>query len=136
MRRIIFIMAMLLVSSCAYAEIHEFKYFSLDVPEGWTSEETGAVVQVKADDDSGSLVIMTDIPEVKSLADIATNFALEFGGSIPEKDEDGNYTFEFNNGRSQAIVTGDEEFYMIIVGNGIENNGEVLGKILESLEMK
>ena len=135
MRRIIFIMAML-ITSCAYADVHEFKYFSLDVPEGWTSEETGAVVQVKADDDSGSLVIMTDIPEVKSLADIATNFALEFGGSIPEKDEDGNYTFEFNNGRSQAIVTGDEEFYMIIVGNGIENNGDVLGAILESLEMK
>ena len=135
MKRII-IAAMLLVSSCAYAEIHEFKYFSLDVPDGWTSEETGAVVQVKADDNSGSLVIMTDIPEGKSLADIATNFALEFNGTMPEKDDDGNYTFEFNNGRSQAIVTGDEEFYMIIVGNGIENNGDVLGAILESLEMK
>ena len=135
MRRIIFIMAML-ITSCAYADVHEFKYFSLDVPDGWTSEETGAVVQVKADDDSGSLVIMTDIPEGKSLADIATNFALEFNGTMPEKDDEGNYTFEFNNGRSQAIVTGDEEFYMIIVGNGIENNGEVLGAILESLEMK
>ena len=135
MRRIIFIMAML-ITSCAYADVQEFRYFSLDVPEGWTSEETGAVVQVKADDDSGSLVIMTDIPEGKSLADIATNFALEFNGTMPVKDDEGNYTFEFNNGRSQAIVTGDEEFYMIIVGNGIENNGDVLGAILESLEMK
>ena len=136
MRRMIIITAMLLISSSAYADIHEFKYFSLDVPEGWTSEENGAVVSVKADDDSGSLVIMTDIPEGKSLAEIATNYALEFNGTMPEKDEEGNYTFEFNNGRSQAIVTGDEEFYMIIVGNGIENNGEVLEAILESLEMK
>lgn len=135
MRRII-IIAMLLISSCAYADIHEFKYFSLDVPEGWTAHEEGAVVRVKADDDSGSLVIMTDIPGGKSLADIAANFSLEFGGSIPEKDDEGNYTFEFNNGRSQAIVSGGEEFYMVIVGNGIENNGEVLGAILDSLEMK
>ena len=136
MKRVLLCSIFLLISSCSYADIHDFRYFSLDVPEGWSSEENGAIVTVKADDDSGSLVIMTDIPEGKSLADIATNYALEFGGSIPEKDDEGNYTFEFNNGRSQAIVTGDEEFYMIIVGNGIENNGEVLGAILESLEMK
>lgn len=135
MRRII-IIAMLLISSCAYADIHEFKYFSLDIPEGWTAHEEGAVVRVNADDDSGSLVIMPGVPEGKSIGDIAANFALEFNGTMPEKDDEGNYTFEFNNGRSQAIVTGDEEFYMIIVGNGIENNGEVLGAILESLEMK
>lgn len=136
MRRIIIFMAMMLISSCAYADIHEFRHFSLDVPEGWSSEESGPVVTVKADDDSGSLVIMSGVPEGKSIGDIAANFALEFNGTMPEKDDEGNYTFEFNNGRSQAIVTGDEEFYMIIVGNGIENNGEVLGAILESLEMK
>ena len=136
MRRIIIFMAMMLISSCAYADIHEFRHFSLDVPEGWSSEESGPVVTVKADDDSGSLIIMSGVPEGKSIGDIAANFALEFNGTMPEKDDEGNYTFEFNNGRSQAIVTGDEEFYMIIVGNGIENNGEVLGAILNSLEMK
>ena len=127
---------MMLISSCAYADIHEFRHFSLDVPEGWSSEESGPVVTVKADDDSGSLIIMSGVPEGKSIGDIAANFALEFNGTMPEKDDEGNYTFEFNNGMSQAIVTGDEEFYMIIVGNGIENNGEVLGAILNSLEMK
>ena len=136
MRRIIIFMAMMLISSCAYADIHEFRHFSLDVPEGWSSEESGPVVTVKADDDSGSLIIMSGVPEGKSIGDIAANFALEFNGTMPEKDDEGNYTFEFNNGMSQAIVTGDEEFYMIIVGNGIENNGEVLGAILNSLEMK
>lgn len=136
MRRIIFIVAMMLIASCAYADVQEFRYFSLDVPEDWTATENGKIVTVKADDDSGSLVIMSGATEGQSIGDMAALFALEFNGTMPLKDEDGNYTFEFNNGRSQAIVTGDEEFYMVIVGNGIENNGDVLGAILESLEMK
>ncbi len=136
MRHIIIFMAMLLISSCAYANVQEFRYFSLDVPDGWTAKEEGKIVTVKADDDSGSLVIMSGDPEGQSIGDMATVFALEFNGTIPMKDDDGNYTFEFNNGRSQAIVTGDKEFYMVIVGNGIDNNDDVLEAILESLEMK
>ena len=139
MRRIIIFMAMMLISSCAYADIHEFRHFSLDVPEGWSSEESGPVVTVKADDDSGSLVIMSGVPEGKSIGDIAANFALEFNGTMPEKDDEGNYTFSFNNEdnkRSEAFITGDRDFYMIIIANGIENDSGELGEILESLEMK
>ncbi len=136
MRRIIIFMAMLLISSCACANVQEFRYFSLDIPDGWSAKEEGKIVTVKADDNSGSLVIMSGDPEGQSIGDMAAFFALEFNGTMPMKDDDGNYTFEFNKGRSQAIVSGDEGFYMIIVGNGIENNGDVLGAILKSLEMK
>ena len=31
---------------------------------------------------------------------------------------------------------GAEDLYLLIIGTGIEQNGEVLGEILESLEMK
>ena len=132
-------MAMLITSSCAYADVQEFRYFSLDVPEGWTASEEGSVVTVIADDASGSLVITAGNPDGKHLSDIAREYSLKVEGDTPELDDEGNYTFGFNNDdnkRSQAFITGDMDFYMIIIANGIENDSEILGEILASLEMK
>ncbi len=136
MRRVIILAMMLLVSSAAFGEVQEFRNFSLDVPEGWTAEEAGAVVTVSANDRSGSLSITYDDLHGVSLADIVATFALELGGTLPEKDDDGDYSFDFNNGISHAVITGDEDFYMLIVGTGLVKNADVLGEILDSLEMK
>ena len=130
------VMMLMLWSSWAFADIQEFRYFSLDVPEGWTAEESDSVVTVYANDKTGSLVITTGEPGGASLEEIAGAFCDELGGGVPVSDDEGNYTFEFNNGISQAMVTGDEEFYMLIVGTGFVSNAETLGEILASLEMK
>ncbi len=137
MRRLL-LAALLIVcmSSCACAEIMEFRYFSLDVPEGWTVSEEGSMITVTAWDKSGSLSITADDPGGKSIAELAEEYAQRLNGTVPEQDEDGGYTFEFNNGVSQAVIDGDEDLYVLIIGTGIERNGEVLGEILESLEMK
>lgn len=136
MKRIALCLGLLFMSSCACAEIMDFRYFSLDIPEGWTASEEGPVVMVKSDDDSGALTITADDPRGNSVGDLATAFSLELGGTMPERDEDGIYSFTFNGGDGHATITGDEEFYMLIVGTGIEKNSETLTRILDSLEMK
>ena len=134
MRRAIFLVVML-VASCAYAELQDFENFSLEIPEGWTAIEDGAVVSVSANDGSASLTITTDRPGDMSIEELASEIAREVGGTLPEKDSDDNYSFTFDDGKSLAVITGDEDFYMLIVGTDIEDNGQV-GEILDSLEMK
>ena len=41
-----------------------------------------------------------------------------------------------SDGEGQATITGDENFYMVIMASGFEKNGDTLGEILNSLEMK
>ena len=136
MKRLFLFVIFLLISSCSYADIHDFRYFSLDVPDGWTAKEEGNVVTVAADDKTGSLSITTGNPEGRAINDLALSFSKEFNGTKPESDDEGNYTFEFNNGVSQASITGDDDFFMLIIGTGFINNAETLGEILSSLEMK
>lgn len=136
MRRLILCVTMLMITTCAFADIEEFRYFSLDVPMGWTAEEDGAVVTVTADDKSGSLSITMGNPESRDIGELARSFSAELNGTTPEKDDEGNYSFEFNNGVSQATIAGDEDFFMLIIGTGFVNNAETLGRILDSLEMK
>ncbi len=128
---------LLLSASCSFAEIREFENFSLDVPENWAviENENGSIVSINAMDGSASLMISTGNPGESSIGDLAVSFALELGGTMPEKDEDGSYTFEFNGGRSQATVAGSENLYMLIIGTGA-GESEMLGEILDTLEMK
>ena len=136
MRRFVVCVMLLLFAAGASAEIQEFRYFSLDVPDGWDVIEDGATVTVIAGDKSASLSLTADEPQGRSIEELANAFAAELHGTEPEKDEDGAYSFEFNNGVSQAVIDGDEDLYLLIIGTGIERNGEILGEILESLEMK
>ncbi|MBQ7221092.1 MAG: hypothetical protein IJS28_08940 [Synergistaceae bacterium] len=137
MKQFVFLVMMVLcMSSFACAEVMEFRYFSLDVPEGWSVNEDGNVITVTAADKSGSLSITADNPGGKTIAELAEEYSRRLNGTAPEEDEEGGYTFEFNNGVSQAAIDGDEDLYLLIIGTGIERNGDVLSEILESLEMK
>lgn len=136
MKRIILCVMMLVCSSAACADIMEFRYFSLDVPEDWTAEEAGAVVSVKDETGVSSLTITADKPEGRSIQELAKKFAHELNGSDPEMDEDGAYVFEFDDGESQGVIDGDEDLYLMIVGRGLDQNGEIMAEILASLEMK
>ena len=132
----IIMILMFMISGKAFADIEDFKYFSLDVPEGWTADESGDVVSVIADDRSGSLSITAGNPKGISIAGLAFSFSHELNGTDPVSDDEGNYTFGFNNGISHAMITGDDDFYMLIVATGFISNAETLGEILNSLEMK
>ncbi len=146
MKGLAFLAVMLLAALPACADIQEFRYFSLDVPEDWSVDEDGAEVVVTAPDKSASLSITADDPKGKSIAELAEEFSGELNGTAPvkdegEDDEEGenageSYSFEYNNGVSHAVIAGDEDMYLLIIGTGVERNAEVLGEILESLEMK
>ena len=127
---------LLMFCAVAQAEIMEFEYYSLDVPEGWNVVEDGSTVTVIAGDKSASLAITADNPEGRTIAELAERYSRELNGTHPVADEDGSYTFDFNNGISQAVIDGDEDLYMLIIGTGIERNGEILEEILSSLEMR
>lgn len=136
MRRIILAVMVVMFAGCACADIEEFRYFSLNVPDGWTANESGDVVSVTADDRTGSLTIRAGNPAGEAIGDIAVRLSRELKGTAPVSDDEGGYSFEFNNGISQATIAGDEDFYMLIIGTGFVKNAETLGEILESLEMK
>lgn len=135
-KRALLCIIFLMIGSCSYADVEEFRYFSLNVPDGWTANESGDVVNVTADDKSGSLMITAGNPNGESVKNLAVRFSREMRGTEPVSDDEGDYTFELNNGISQAMITGDEDFYMLIIASGFVRNAETLGEILNSLEMK
>ena len=136
MRRIILAAMAVMWAGCAWADIEEFRHFSLNVPDGWTANESGDVVRVVADDMTGSLTITSGSPRGASIGELAGKFSREMNGTSPVSDDEGGYSFEFNNGISQATIAGDEDFFMLIIGTGFVDNAETLGEILDSLEMK
>ena len=136
MKRIALCVIFLLAGTCAFADVEEFRYFSLNVPDGWSAVESGDTVSVTADDKSGSLVITSGSPNGESIAALALKFSREMNASEPVSDDEGDYSFEINNGISHATITGDEDFYMMIIASGFVRNAETLGAILDSLEMR
>lgn len=138
MKRVMLLFALILVSVSAFADIHESKYFYIDVPEGWSVNENGSTVNIKADDDTGLLMIRAGSLNGESLDKLAVDFAGELGAKLVLVDSQDNYTFEFADDKRQAILTGgeSEDFYMLIAGSGLEQSGDVLLNILDSLEMK
>ena len=129
---------MLFIASCAYSEIMEFENFYVDVPEDWSVNENKNEnsIEITADNKTGSLSIISGSTNGKSISQIANEYSQKMYGTQPEFDNDERYTFNFNNGISQAVITGDEDFYMLVIGTGIEANSEIMQGILESLEMK
>ncbi|MBQ4431793.1 MAG: hypothetical protein II877_09835 [Synergistaceae bacterium] len=136
MKRIMVCVILLLTAASSYADIEEFRYFSLNIPDGWTANESGDVVSVNADDRSGSLTITVGDPKGESIGGLAVKFSRELNGTSPVSDDEDGWSFECNNGISQAVIAGDEDFYMMIISTGFMNNAETLGEILSSLEMK
>ena len=136
MRRVFLCVILVMISAYAYADVQEFRYFSVDVPEGWTAEEKENVITIIANDKSASLTIIAGDPGGNSIAELALLSSKELGGTNPTSDDEGKYSFEFSGGKGQATIAGDEEFYILMIGTGFEENGETLSGILDSLEMK
>ena len=137
MRRALCLILLLCACHAAYSEIHESRYFSIDVPEGWTLTEEDSLVNIMANDGTGALMIKSG-SLVESLDKIAIESSRELGGTLPVKDSEDIYTFTFAHGEEQGhvMLTGDSDFYMLITCTGLEQSGDVLLSILDSLEMK
>ena len=136
MRRVFLCVMLVMISAYAYADVQEFRYFSADVPEGWTAEENENVITIIANDKSASLTIIAGDPGGNSIAELALLSSKELDGTNPTSDDEWNYSFEFSGGNGQATIAGDDEFYILMIGTGFEENGETLSGILDSLEMK
>ncbi|MBQ7576656.1 MAG: hypothetical protein IJT21_00135 [Synergistaceae bacterium] len=147
MRRfIICVLIIALISSSACAEICEFKYFSLNIPEGWSASEKilengSSMVAVLPDDDNipGAIAITSGSPGNLTIKEIAENYSKNFNGTTPESGEDGIYIFEFNEGKSFALIDGDENFYMFTAITATDEESEtnkILLDILDSMELK
>ena len=134
------------MSSSACAEICEFKYFSLNIPEGWSASEKilengASMVAVLPDDDNipGAIAITSGSPGDLTIKEIAENYSKNFNGTKPESGDDGIYIFEFNNGKSFAMIDGNENFYMftaITATDEASESNKILLEILDSMELK
>ncbi|MBQ7560995.1 MAG: hypothetical protein IJS99_04040 [Synergistaceae bacterium] len=145
MRR--FITSLLIIacmSSSALADIHEFKYFSLNIPDDWAVSEkileNGtsiiAIVPEEGNNTPGALAMTSGNTGGLTVKEIAEKYAKDLGGSQPETDGEGNYFFSFNDGNSHAMTIGDENFYIFTAVSAINESNDILLDILNSLELK
>ena len=130
----------LILNSCAHSEIKEFKRFSIDVPEDWTSTEypDADTVSLIANDKTSSMSITITPTGGTGLREIAGAYMKELKATDSELNPDGAYIFQFNNGLSHGILRGFDngDYYMLVVLTGINNDDDPFSKILSSLEIK
>ena len=128
---------LLLVCGAAFAKVREFKYFTLDVPKGWKIAQKDASVRVRKEDDSASMIVTIDSLNGRSIDDIAAAESKKLKGSEPEKDDDGDYTFTANDGKTQVMLSeAGDQFIMLTMNYTDEASAEELGAIIDSFEMK
>ena len=128
MRRKIFlymivILVMAMVSQ-ASAKIQKFEHFSVNVPTGWSAELQGQTLLVKSKRMNASVAVAFAETGGASLSDIAERLYTQMEGEDIERDSDGDYTFTFTNlagGRSFAIITGTEEYYLVLSVTGCKH---------------
>ncbi len=119
----------------ALAAVQEFEHFTIDVPAGWSTTQDGPTVGVMADDKSASMsVTVSEIEGGMPLRDVAAEMSKALGGTAPEVDSDGDHSFTFNNGASNAMITGEDgKWFMMLVFTG---QNPALGDIMGSIKIK
>ena len=133
------VLAVVLSAVCAFGAVQDFGRFTIDVPSGWTATQDGSTVGIVKNDNTASMSITIDSTEGASLKDIAEEFSKAFSGTKPEKDSDGDFSFDFTNQNgvsSHCIVTSEEGEYALLVLTGLENAPDDMSAILGSFNMK
>ena len=137
MRRFVCAFAlMLLLSSAAFAVTKEFGRFTIDVPDGWSaSDEGNGTTSIMAEDKSAALTVTINDLKGATLGEVAEQMSNALGGTKPDVDADGDYSFDFSSGgvASRAVMTGDNREYMML---SITGQHEELAGILNSIEIK
>ena len=115
--------AMVMAASAAFAAVQDFGDYTFDIPDGWTASmqtpaENVEVVSFVKDDKTASGSVTFSATGGASLEALAAEWSKQLGGSTPEKDADGDYSFTFTQGsvESNALVKGlTDTIYMVIV---------------------
>ncbi len=114
---------MVMAASAAFAAVQDFGDYTFDIPAGWTASkqspaENVEVVSFVKDDKTASGSVTFSEKGGASLDALAAEWSKQLGGSAPEKDADGDYSFTFTKGsvKSNALVKDlAETVYMVIV---------------------
>ena len=116
---------MVMAASMAFAAVQDFGDYTFDIPDGWTaSKQTPAenmeVVSFVKNDKTASGSVTFSEKGGASLDALAAEWSKQLGGSTPEKDADGDYSFTFTaqgtTVQSNALVKDlAETVYMVIV---------------------
>ena len=131
------LLGLLLAAGAASGKVREFEYFTLDVPKGWKVARKDASVRVRKPDNSAVLIITLDALKGRSLKSIADDASKKCKGTRPERDEEGDYTFTCNGGKTQSIVMEAGDFYLMMSATCEEEKDEdELLAILESFELR
>jgi hypothetical protein len=115
--------AMVMAASMAFAAVQDFGDYTFDIPDGWTGSmqspaENVEVVSFVKNDNTASGSVTFSATGGASLDALAAEWSKQLGGSAPEKDADGDYSFKFTKGavESNALVKGlTDSIYMVIV---------------------
>ncbi len=128
----------LLISVSAFAGVQEFGSLVIDVPAGWTATQDGTTVGIVKNDSSASMSVTLETNEGVSIHDLATAYAKELNGTEPTQIKggtfDGDWTFNFGN--SEALISGDDKNYILIVVTGADNAASELTAMMDSIAIK
>jgi hypothetical protein len=132
-------LCVLLLAGAAYAEVREFDHFSADVPPGWSAEQQGATVVMKAVSSDVSLSIAVAQMGEATLEDIANKLYEQLGGVDFRLDEDGDFVFKYRDTagvESVVYLMGiDDGTYIVCASSGSDKpGGEAIDHILDSLK--
>jgi len=117
-------LAVLMCSSFSEAKVQKFKYFSVDVPEGWVAQEiesgTGLTITTKRKSGLALAVMLQKKDESMTLEQQARAFA---------KKKNINNVEDLSGDGSGFLVEGEKNVYMFTdIGNGLVLRHAVLGK--------
>ena len=136
MKRIIMILIIITaLSSPSYSALKQYGNIALEIPNGWAARQIDNTLALTKDDQSASMSITTGAMEGKELSEVAQEFAKKNNGTEPIKNINGGYEFSFNEKTSQAVISGDDKSYMLIVMTNIKNAPDDFMNILKSMRL-
>ena len=129
------VLVLFLVLAACPAAAQDFGAFSLDVPEGWTAAEGGAVAVI-APGNAAAVTIAAENLEGVSPEEGARIISRKLGGSEPQKTADDEYSFQFvrNGVTSRSLFRAREDRFMLItITDSTGKHGKTIDAMLESL---
>ena len=117
--------------------------FKVTLPSSWIRQDSGSTMVIKSLNTNASVTASINSTEGSDFTDIVERLYIRMGGTDLEEDEDGDYTFNFEDGSGTAgfvMVTSSEDYYFVISVSGLDEGEynkklqEDINKILESLD--
>jgi hypothetical protein len=140
--RVLLLLAALLGTNLAIAEMQQFQDFSVDLPEGWNVERDGLTVAFRAVNDTAAMSVTVEPTahlsmEGVSVDELAAAYAEELHGSPPVMEEPGCYSFTFTSPdglpSEASIVVSGRRFYLITISGKHKDLAHMVESVLLSI---